>query len=812
MRIGIHTGSPTVHDGGYVGMDVHRAARIAGAAHGGQVLLSDTTAHLVVGGLPSGVDIVDLGAHRLKDLPTPERLYQLRLAGLLNEFPPLRSLGAASSLPTAATRLIGRQDDLRSISQTIASRTTRLVTLTGPGGAGKTRLSIALAHELISAFPDGVFFVPLAQVTEAAGMWASIGEVLDVPTHGRQPPAVFEHLSQRSGLFVLDNLEQVREADAVVAQLLAHAPEAVLLATSRRPLHLEGEQEHTVEPLSLPDRDGLDDVSGSDAVRLFVDHASRTREHFTLDVGNAAAVAAICRRLDGLPLAIELAAARSKLLSPQALLARLDQALDLRAPGTQGPERQRTLRSTIDWSYALLSDAHQTLFRRLSALSGGGDLQAVEALAAADGADGALASEDVLDLVAGLVDASLVTITDGADAEPRVGMLQMMRAFALDQLRSAGEEDMTRAGHAEHYMSIVEHLSPSIRGPQHREARARLTTELDNLREALEWTTGPGDGSAASLERARIGLRLCVAMNGYWGASGSISEALRWFPRAIGSADPADSVELARCLTDLGRFERLSGHIEQAHAHETAAVEMWRRLGPQPTGPALACSFLGLIEAERGEIETANGLFTEALGLARAAGDLNQLCSVLINAAFVLGQSLGDYERALAMETEAIGVAEAFGDPAQILRCQGNAAVSMRLLGRLEEARDLTRTLAVSAFELDLPVQRAELAEDYAAILAELGDTRSAVLLFGTADAYRDRLGTPRSSMQTRELADALRRTHEQLDEDDWKLAYGQGQAVTVQEAFALIEADGEPAGPVESVGPGSPSESRSLT
>lgn len=229
VRIGIHTGSPTVHDGGYVGMDVHRAARIEGAAHGGQVLLSAATAHLVANALPPGAEMADLGMHRLKDLPTPERLFQLVLPGLQADFAPLRSLGAASSLPTSATAMIGRDAEMHELAQQISSRAVRLVTLTGPGGAGKTRLSIALAHELIDSFPDGVYFVPLAAVTEPVAMWAAIAEVLDVPPQSRKTPAVFEHLAYRSALFVLDNLEQLKGADAVVSQLLAVARDVVLL-------------------------------------------------------------------------------------------------------------------------------------------------------------------------------------------------------------------------------------------------------------------------------------------------------------------------------------------------------------------------------------------------------------------------------------------------------------------------------------------------------------------------------------------------------------------------------------------------------
>lgn len=528
-------------------------------------------------------------------------------------------------------------------------------------------------------------------------------------------------------------------------------------------------------------------MSGSDAVQLFVERATMTRSVFTLSKDNAAAVAAICRRLDGLPLAIELAAARTKLLSPHALLTRLDRALDLAATGTQGPERQRTLRSTIDWSYTLLSEPLQTMFRRMAVFSGGGDLAAVEAVARADET---LAQEDVLDLVAGLVDASLVTIVEGTDGEPRIGMLQMMRAYALGRLEAAGEERLVRKAHAEHYMVIAERLSATIRGPQHRESRARFGIELDNFHEVLDWATGPTDPSNPDPLRARVGLRLCAALDSYWAAVGSIPEAVRWATRAISCAAEDRSVDMARCLSLLGRFQRMSGNLDEARAASMASVELWRALGSAPVGLSRALEVLGLIEGERDETQTAEALFTESLTLARETGDLTQICSTLVDYAFLMGESLGDYERALDMETEALAVAEELGDPAFIMRCQGNAACSMRLLGRVEEARDLMRSLMVTAFELDLPVQDAELAEDYAAVLAELGEAARAVWLFGAADAHRERLSNPRSSLQAGELADALRLTHEQLMEDDWDKAYADGRAVTVQEAFTRMKGD----------------------
>lgn len=783
VRMGIHTGTPVVHDAAYVGMDVHRGARISSAAHGGQVLLSAATAHAVRGTLPRGVAITDLGSHRLKDLPSPERIFSLRIDGLASQFPPLRSLGAVSRLPTPATALVGRVKEITDVSGLLSARTSRLVTLTGPGGAGKTRLAIAVAHGLIDAFPDGVYFVPLAQVSEPAAVWTSIAEVLDVPAQSRTPPQVYDHLAEGTRLFVLDNLEQLTGAGPVVEELLRVAPGVALIATSRKPLHIADEQEYAVPPLELPSGTDLADVEQSNAVRLFLDRSRRARYDFHLGEGNAADVASICRRLDGLPLAIELAAARSRLLSPHALLTRLDRALDLQAAGAQGPARQRTLRSTIDWSYTLLDDASARFFRRLSVFAGGADLCAIETVAHCDDA---LVGFDVLDLVAALADASLVTIIEAADGEPRIGMLQTMRVYALEKLTLQGEAAVVRTAHAEYYTVAAEQLATTIRGPQHRESRALFVRDLDNLRAALAWTTGADANADADGALRRLGLRLCNALSGYWAVTGSAVEAIRWITAALESVDDDTSAEVADCLTHLARFERVVGRRDLARTHAAAAVEMWERLGTAAGESAMAYNALAMIESERGEQQAARKLFERSLTLARESSDAIKICSVLINYAFFVGESTGDYELALSMESEALERAEELGDPAFVMRCLENAAVSMRMLGRLEEARDLMHTLMSSAFELDTPVQRVELAEDYAAVLAELGDTERAVWMLGVADAERARLGMARSSMQDAELSEAIELTRSKLESLAWESWYAQGREVTVQAAFDL--------------------------
>jgi class 3 adenylate cyclase len=376
VRMGLHSGAPARHEDGYVGMDVHRAARIAAAAHGGQVVLSEATRALADSSLPAGVSVDDLGWHRLKDIAEPERIYQLAAAGLEQRFPPLRSLGAQTSLPLPMTPLVGRDRDVEWLGATLRRPAVRLVTLTGTGGVGKTRLALAVASSLGEAFPHGVFFIPLAAARDAEVMWKTLADSLDVV--GAQPAAdlVTEHLSSRQALVVLDNLEQLDGAAGVVAMLLSAAPGLVILATSRRPLHLQGEHEQPVLPLEVPGEAAVEEVATSAAAQLFAQQAAMVRPGFALTPDNAADVAAICRRLDGLPLAIELAASRVKILAPGALRRRLGQSLSLAAGDAGRPSRQQGLRNTVAWSYDLLTSDLQDDLQRAGVFAGGCDLDA----------------------------------------------------------------------------------------------------------------------------------------------------------------------------------------------------------------------------------------------------------------------------------------------------------------------------------------------------------------------------------------------------------------------------------------------------
>jgi len=457
VRMGLHSGQPTRHEGGYIGMDVHRAARIAATAHGGQVVLSEVTLQQA-GPLPEGASVRDLGFHRLKDITAPERIYQLAGPGLREDFPALKSLGTHSSIPVPPTPLVGRDDDVERLLAVISQPGVRLVTLTGPGGVGKTRLSLAAAAALDHAFPHGVFFVALAAARDTDLMWKTLAGDLHVDGDG--PDAVQAHLRNRRMLLVLDNLEQLDGAAETVAALVAAAPGLVVLATSRGPLHVQGEHEFPVPPLDVARGADADTVAASSAVRLFAQQAAMVRPDFAITADNAADVAAICRRLDGLPLAIELAASRVRLLAPKALRARLGQSLGLATAEAGRPSRQQTLRNIVAWSYDLLTPGAAQVFRRMSLFAGGCDLDALTAVAGTG--DG---EPDPLEALAELHDVGLITVTEDADGEPRLDMLETIREYALERLQADDDPDGARRRRAEYYAGVVERARSRIDTP-----------------------------------------------------------------------------------------------------------------------------------------------------------------------------------------------------------------------------------------------------------------------------------------------------------------------------------------------------------
>jgi predicted ATPase len=624
-----------------------------------------------------------------------------------------------------------------------------------------------------------VYFAPLAAVDTPEVMWTTIAEVLGVPPEGRAPPGLFEYVAHSSALFVLDNLEQIDGADNVVAELLEAARRVLVIATSRRPLHIPDEFEHAVPPLELPDQQSVDAVTSAGAVQLFVQHARKVNAGFSLVESNAADVAAVCRRLDGLPLAIELAAVRCKLLSPAALLSRLDTALDMAAAGRQGPSRQKTLRDTIAWSYDLLNPHQQQFFRHLGVFAGGADLEAIAAVTA-DVLEGA----DPFDLVAELVDSSLATITEGTGGEPRVGMLETVRGYALDQLEASGELVAVRQRHAEHYLKVAEHLA-EFHDELYVQARVRFEIEHDNFRAVLHHALEPHPETGSDEKGDRLAVRLGAALADFWGAGGYYTEMRRWLEAAVDHEDGRDSAELAQCLTELAFHGISTGQVTRGVEYGSASVEMWRRLADQ-SGLPRALGVLGELEVERGHFDAARRLYEEMLALAQASGDSRLLLGALGDLA-TLELSEHRYDKSLELLRQAVAIATELGDPVKLVIVQHNLACTLHRMRQFDEAATHMLDQFAQILRLNEPWMLVVFAEDYAATLAELGANHDAVRLLGAADALRDSVGLERPPSQKVYIAEPIAKTRVALNPQEWMACYEAGRSMTIERAVAPI-------------------------
>ena len=620
VRMGLHTGEGLLGGDNYVGMDVNRAARISAAGHGGQVVISEATRALVEPALPEGIGLRDLGEHRLKDLPAPEHLFQLVIPTLPQDFPALRTLDASrTNLVAAETPLIGRDHELNELSELLDK--TRLLTLTGPGGIGKTRLSQELGDRSLAGFKDGVYFVPLETIAERPPAAVAIGQAVGTPAAAKSDPedALIDQIAQRQLLLILDNFEQLTVAAPLVARMLAAALKLRVVVTSRVPLHLSGEQEYPVAPLPVPgadDHQNAEELSGIEAVALFVERARRVRPDFRLTDENAGAVGGICRRLDGLPLAIELAAARVKLFSPAVILERLEVALPLLAGGgIDLPARQRTLRGAIDWSYDLLTEQERALFRRLSAFSGGCSVEAAEAITVLDRD----ADLDILDGIAALVDHSLVRPSSESSSEPRFEMLQLIREYAGGRLVDASEAPVIRERHADWFLKLAERASPDLERGAELGWLNRLTSEHDNLRAALRWSI--------ETRHSEIGLRIATALWRFWQQRGHTREAREWFERLMPAADEAAALDqgiLAAAHTAAGGIVYWQDKLAEAEYHYQAAYAIDLRDG-QAARVADDVYNLAFVSMLGYDLPTARERFTKAAELFAAAGQTDRL-------------------------------------------------------------------------------------------------------------------------------------------------------------------------------------------
>jgi predicted ATPase/class 3 adenylate cyclase len=816
VRMGLHTGEPQISGSDYVGLDVHRAARIAAAAHGGQVLLSQTTSGLVAGDLPEGLSLRDLGEHVLKDLRQPKRLYQLVVAGLPADFPPPRSLGSApNNLPVQLTSFIGRAKERDEVRQLLAEA--RLVTLTGPGGSGKTRLALQVASEMLASFPGGVFFVPLAPISDARLVASAIAQALGLPeAAGRSRlDSLKDHLHDKSLLLLLDNFEQVIAAAPLAAELLAVSSGLSILATSREGLRLSGERVYPVPPLGLPDLARLpapESLAQCAAVDLFIQRARSVKPDFRLTPATARAVAEICVRLEGLPLAIELAAARINLLPAPALLARLGNRLSFLTGGARDlPARQQTLRNAIAWSYDLLDEPERRLFRRLAAFVGGCTFEAAEAVAGGGSAGSAL------DSLGSLVDKSLLRQVEGAGGEPRFAMLEVLREFGLEELAAHGEREAVRRRHAAFYLALLERAEPGADGAEQAQWMERLEQEHDNLRAALEWaqaTEGAGETS----------LRLADRLGRFWEARGHFSEGRERLAAVLQTeAAQGRTAARARLLARAGELAYRQSDYPATIAFAGASLAICRELGDLP-GSASALIKLGNAATEVGDYAAASGFLEEALAIWRELDDRPGTARALISLGWAALRS-GDYALANARLEEALGLSQELGDTRSIgFELSGLGEVALRQ-GRLERAAqlleaslDLRRQLgnkwgmgvslgtlgwvamrqgdwqsAVARLGESLDVRReigdqggsAWCLERLAEIARARGQAEKAARLFGAAAALRDAIGSVMDPADRPEHENHRAALRAELGPEQFERAWDEGAALPLEAAVA---------------------------
>jgi predicted ATPase/class 3 adenylate cyclase/DNA-binding CsgD family transcriptional regulator len=671
LRIGLHTGDAQLRDeGNYIGPTINRAARLRDLAHGGQTVLSGATEPLVIDQLPEGVTLADLGAHPLRDLPRPERVVQLCHPDLHIDFPPLRTANtlAVERLPMPLTSFIGRQPEMNDIREALGDN--RLVTLTGAGGAGKTRLAIQVAADVAREFADGIWYVDLAPITDPQVIPVTVARALGLPDQPGQPTmnALRRFIRDRQMLILLDNCEHLLDASAeLINALLAGCPALTLLTTSREPIGVAGEVSWRVPSLSLAD----------EAIELFADRARRTKPDFRVTAANAETVTEICRRLDGLPLAIELAAARVRALSPAEILHSLRDTFRLLTGGARtAVRRQQTLRASVDWSHELLSDPEQILFRRLAVFFGGFDLDA------AQGVTGDVERYQVLDQLTLLVDKSLL-VAEETRHGTRYRLLETVRQYAQEKLHESREGIEIRTRHRDHYTAMATLLDAPA-ATEHQQRIDQAAVEIDNLRAAFAWSRENSDTDLA--------LTLASALLPLWLSRGLMQEGLNWLVAALADDDgveaPAARVRASVVRVVLESFRGLTVDLDDAQQTLAAA----RELG-EPSFIARALTACGCRAADHRELAVA--CFTEAADIARDIGDLWWLVQTLAlesMCALLFGEPVGEGQ---AAAEEAQRIAEGIGDEFVSRQCRYVLGWAQILRGELTNA--LTQLREVEA-------------------------------------------------------------------------------------------------------------------
>jgi predicted ATPase/class 3 adenylate cyclase len=756
VRMGLHTGEPTPTPDGYVGLDMHRAARVAAAAHGGQVLLSQSTRDLLPDAF-EGLTFRDLGDHRLKDLSGAQRLHQLCIEGLAPDFPPPRTIeGRVTNLPAQPTPLVGRDAELDAVRTLLRDENTRMVTLTGPGGTGKTRLAMQAAADLVDEFPDGVYGVLLAPISDPELVPLELARVLGVEESSSLSlaDALKAELGNRRTLILFDNFEHVGAAAEPLAVLLGACPRLKMLVTSREPLRIAAERQYPVPPLAE-----------SEAVTLFVERASAIRPDFELTAETAPIVAEICARLDGLPLAIELAAAWIKVLPPAALLQRLEHRLQLPAArGRDVPARQSTLRQAIAWSYDLLGDEERRLHARLSVFMNGCTIGAAERVT------GAGSELDPLEGIASLVDRSLLREAEDVGGEPRFTMLETIREFGREQLAQGGEEDELLRRHALEFARFAEEADAGLRSDDQLLWFERLEAEHDNLRAAIESSLAAGDDETA--------LRLGGSLGWFWYAHGHALEGCTRLTELLARTEGAPEELRARPMYALGVLLDQRGEPERAGELVERSLATFREQGEQAR-VASALNSLGTIKRSLGDAESARPLLEESIRVRRELGDEPGTAGALSNLG-VLAFEQGDLDGAEARFTETLALDRAHGNEWGAAVALDNLAAVALERGDIERSRELvSKTLGLVERLGDQELIAFGL--EKAAVLAALqGDAAHAGGLAGAADSVRESAGIERSEFDRAWLD----RHISQVGGDEFETGRAAGRALEPEEAL----------------------------
>ncbi|MGH2774898.1 MAG: adenylate/guanylate cyclase domain-containing protein [Actinomycetota bacterium] len=782
VRMGLHTGEGVLGGDDYVGIDVNRAARIAAAAHGGQTLISEAARGLMEHALPEGVSLRDLGPHRLKDIAHPEHLYDLVINGLLSDFPPPRTLDARpNNIPPQLTSFVGRAGAIADVRSHLER--TRLLTLTGAGGTGKTRLALEVAARLLTEYADGAFLVDLSSVTDPALVPSAVAEALGVPEVAEHPilEAVKRHLSTKELLLVVDNFEQVAGAAPVVEALLLAAPKLKVLVTSRVVLSVRGEQEYAVPPLQPPDPDELPDLPTLrriEAVRLFTDRAIAVGSRFQVTEDNAAAVAAITARLDGLPLAIELAATRTKVLTPEQMLPRLQERLSILTSGPRTlPERQRTLRDAIAWSHDLLDATERVLFANLSVFTGGFMLESAEAVCDPKGL-----GLDLLEGLTSLVDQSLVRRSEPDEGSHRFSMLETIREFGQEQLRASDGFEALRRRHAQHFLGLALEAEAHLVADDQLEWLDRCDREHANIRAALRWAIEAGDanqaqGSAGALWR-------------FWQQRGHLAEGRDWLREILAMpSGQGRSPARAKALIGAGGMAWWQKDREAAGACYEEAVAIERELGDSAR-TAEAIYNLAFVVAGQ-DIDAAARLLEESLDLFRRAEHdpgVAQVLSMLV----IRDAEAGNWDPVITRLEETTGIWRRLGDRLHLAFDLVWLAFAKGRVGRRVDARSAALEALELFCEVDNPTGIGITFTDLAFLAIWEGRHEDAIRLAGASESISVRAGGPPGAFAGLLEGDPVAEARVHLTEEAANRAWDEGLTMSLDEAVTFARTNRE--------------------